>query len=159
MHIKHIFQTYIRSRLEYASTLWHSSLTENNRKDIERLQKSAMKVIFRNEYQGYERSLKILKMESLNERRDNKSLKFAKKSLKQEKVFDMFPKNKQSKFIFRSHEKFVVNRANTWRYQKSAIPFLQKKLNESVNIERKQQKKLKSSLLRVNSVSYVDSIT
>ena len=120
-----------------------------------------MKIIFRNEYQGYERSLKILKMESLNERRDNKSLKFAKNTLKQEKVFDMFPKNKQSKFIFRSHEKFVVNRANTWRYQKSAIPFLQKKLNEneSINIERKQQKKLKSPLLRVNCVSYVDSIT
>ena len=118
-----------------------------------------MKVIFKREYQGYERSLNILKMESLNERRNNKSLKFAKNTLKQEKVFDMFPKNKQSKFQFRSHEKYVVNRAKTWRYQKSAIPFLQKKLNESVNIERKQQKRLKSSLLRVNCVSNVDSIT
>ena len=70
---------FIRSRLDYASTLWHSSLTINNRKDIERIQKSAMKVIFGREYQGYEKSLKLLKMECLNERREKASLKVAKK--------------------------------------------------------------------------------
>ena len=52
-----------------------------------------------------------------------------------------------------------MNHANNMRYQKSAIPFLQKKLNESVNIERNEQKKLRSALLRVNCVSNVDSIT
>ena len=150
---------FIRSRLDYASSLWHSSLSVNNKKDIERIQKSAMKVIFGCEYQGYEKSLNLLKMECLNERREKASLKVAKKSLKQEKLHAMFPKNIKTKFQLRFNEKYVVNHANTLRYQKSAIPFLQKKLNESVNIERKQQKKLKSSLLRVNCVSYVDSIT
>ena len=45
-HLEHIYKTFIRSRLEYVSTLWHSSLTVANRNDIEKIQKSAMKIIF-----------------------------------------------------------------------------------------------------------------
>ena len=59
---------------------------EYPRANIERIQKSAMKVIFGREYQGYEKSLKLLKMECLNERREKASLKVAKKSLQQEKL-------------------------------------------------------------------------
>ena len=78
----------MRSRLEYASTLWHSSLTVANRNDIERIQKSAMKVIFKDNYPGYERSLKIRKLESLQDRRERLSLRFAKKCLNHEKFSD-----------------------------------------------------------------------
>ena len=49
----------------------------------------------------------------------------------------------------------IVNRASTERYRNSAIPFLQRKLNESIKLERKQRK----ALLQVNCVSYVGSIT
>ena len=38
----------------------------------------------------------------------------------------------------RNKELFYVNKANTERYKKSAIPFLQRKLNESINFEKKQ---------------------
>ena len=58
LHLEHIFKTFVRSRLEYSSALWHSSLTVSNRNDLERIQKSAMKVIFKNDYLGYEKSLK-----------------------------------------------------------------------------------------------------
>ena len=92
-HLEHIFKTFIRSRLEYASTVWHNSLTVSNRNDIERIQKSAMKVIFKDDYQSYEKSLKVLKMEKLHERRERLSLSFAKKCLKHEKFSSMFPIN------------------------------------------------------------------
>ena len=150
LHLEHIYKTFIRSRLEYASTLWHSSLTMTNRNDIERIQKAAMKVILKDDYQGYQKSLNILKMESLYDRRERLGLKFAKKCLKQEKMSVMFPKNvSKSTVKIRNKELFYVNKANTERYKKSAIPFLQRKLNENSNYEKKQLK----SLLQVNCVS------
>ena len=123
-HLEHIYKTFIRSRLEYASNLWHSSLTVANRNDIERIQKSAMKVLFKSDYHSYLKSLKILKMESLYDRRERLSLNFAQKCLKQNRLSDMFPKNlNNSNIIVRSKESFLVNHANTERYRKSAIPF------------------------------------
>ena len=68
-------------------SVWHNSLTVSHRNDIERIQKSAMKVIFKNDYQSYEKSLRVLKMERLHERRERLSLSLAKKCLKHEKKF------------------------------------------------------------------------
>ena len=97
-----------------------------------------MKVIFKNDYQRYEKSLKILKMDKLQERL---SLSFAKKCLKHEKFSNMFPKNlSDATMKVRNREKYVVNQARTERFKNSSIPFLQRKLNESAKQERKQLK-------------------
>ena len=115
-----------------------------------------MKVIFKNDYQSYEKSLKILKMEKLHDRRERLSLSFAKKCLKHEKFSSMFPKNLSDTTIkIRNREKYFVNQARTERFRNSSIPFLQRKLNESAKQERKQLK----ALLQVNCVSHVDPIT
>ena len=37
----------LKSLLEQSATVWHSRLTEENASDLERVQKSAMKVIFK----------------------------------------------------------------------------------------------------------------
>ena len=97
LHLEHVYKTFVRSRLEYASSLWHSSLTVANRSDIERIQKSAMKVIFKNDYHSYARSLKILRIESLQDRRERLSLNFAKKCLKQNKMSHMIREQVQKK--------------------------------------------------------------
>ena len=68
-HLLHIYKTHVRGLLEYCSTLWHSSLTQTDCQDIERVQKSAMKIIFGNGYQGYDKALKYLKLENLKDRR------------------------------------------------------------------------------------------
>ena len=36
---------FIRSIMENSAVVWHSSLSENNRNDLERVQKSAVKII------------------------------------------------------------------------------------------------------------------
>ena len=105
---------------------------------------------------SYLRSLKILKMETLYERRERLGLSFAQKCLKNKRMSDMFPKNLNlSNISIRNKEKYHVNHANTERYRNSAIPFLQRKLNENNKIERKRLR----ALLQVNCVSYVDPIT
>ena len=58
--LKIIYNQYIRSVLEYGSNVWHSGLTEQNKNDIERLQKSSLKIILRNNYESYEKALKLI---------------------------------------------------------------------------------------------------
>ena len=95
-------------------------------------------------------------METLYERIERLGLNFAKKCLKNKKFSDMFPNNLNlSNISVRNKERYHVNRANTERYKHSAIPYLQRKLNESNKIERKRLR----ALLQVNCVSYVDPIT
>ena len=45
--------------------------------------------------------------------------------------------------------------ANTERYRQSALPFLQRKLNKDIRVEKKKLR----DFLRVNCVSNVGSIT
>ena len=58
--LRTIYITYIRSILEQSAVFWHSSLTQQNIQDISRVQKSAVKIILRNKYQDYKKSLDVL---------------------------------------------------------------------------------------------------
>ena len=43
--LKIIYVLFVRSILEQSAVVWHSSLTEDNRHDLERVQKSGIKVM------------------------------------------------------------------------------------------------------------------
>ena len=128
--LKTIYMSFIRSKLEQSAVVWHSSITEKNREDLERVQKSALKIILKDSYTSYKEALNILKLESLNDRRTKLSLRFAKSCLKHEKMKRLFPlTNKSHLMKTRVTEKFKVHHANTERYKKSAIPYMQNLLN------------------------------
>ena len=121
----------IRSKLEQSAAVWHSSLNKRDSKDLERVQKSALKVILGDRYRGYEDALKTIKIDSLKERRQKICLKFAKQCLRNEKMKDMFPKSKSDhRMQKRNAEKFTVKKAVTERFRKSAIPSMQRLLHE-----------------------------
>ena len=127
----HIYKTFIRSRLEFSCVVWHSSLSKENEKDIERVQKSAVKLILKEKYSDYETGLKALNIESLYERRERLCLKFAKKCLKNENFKKLFPVKKSNhEMKMRKPEKYQMKHINTNRYKKSAIPAMIKLLNE-----------------------------
>ena len=48
--LKNIYILYVRSLLEQSCTVWHSGLTEENAQDLERIQKTALKIIFQEKY-------------------------------------------------------------------------------------------------------------
>ena len=79
--LKDIYLTFVRSVLEQSAVVWHSSLTSRNRIDIERVQKAAVRVIMGNNYNTYRQSLKELKLDTLERRRETLCLKFAKKNV------------------------------------------------------------------------------
>ena len=140
-HLKQIYKTFIRSNLEFSSNVWHSSLTKENRQDLERVQKAALRVILGAEYLNYKDALTLAKLESLEERRGLISLKFAKNCLKNENFSKLFPlKRKNHAMNVRNPDKYVVKSANTERYKNSTIPFLQRQLNLE-NIKRKVELK------------------
>ena len=128
--LKQIYTMFIRSRLETAVAVWHSGLTMEQSENLERVQKQAMRVIFKKQYSNYQNSLKTLKLDTLEIRRQKLNLKFAKGCLKIDKLRPMFPMNDiQHNMEKRNNEKFKVNHARTERYKNSTIPYLQRLLN------------------------------
>ena len=109
--------------------VWHSSLTQENSEDLERVQKSATKIIMGDKYENYENALEEINLQTLYERRENLCLTFAKKCLENEKMKDMFPLNYKSNIQVRNREKYEVTNAKTDRLRRSAIPCMQNMLN------------------------------
>ena len=129
--LKDIYYTFIRSVLEQSAVVWHSSLTNKNRSDLERVQKGAVRVIMGKHYTSYKNSLKMLNMESLEKRREILCLKFAKKCTMNEKLKNLFPLNKTGhKMKLRRKKKYKILKANTKRYKQSALPYMRRLLND-----------------------------
>ena len=126
-----VYILFIRSLLEQSAVVWHSSLTQENAQDLERIQKSAMKVILGQRYISYEKSLAKLGLESLKDRREQLCMNFAKTCEKNPKFCEMFPKNtKLHAMELRDSEIFKVEHANTERFRKSAVIYMQHLLND-----------------------------
>ena len=96
--------------------------------DLERVQKTATKIIIGERYRNYEQALTA----TLNERRENICLRFAIKSSQHEKTSNMFPLNtKCHKIKTRKPDKFKVQFAKTGRLKKSSLIYMQNALNEN----------------------------
>ena len=129
--MKLIYILYIRSILEQSCVVWHSRLTVENTDDIEIIQKCALKIILGNKYKTYEQALEITDLQTLNERREQLCLSFAKKCLNNPKTKSMFQlQEKIHQMPKRKEETFLVNHANTKRLQISSIPYMQRLLNQ-----------------------------
>ena len=75
--LKSIYLSHVRNKLEQSCAIWHSNLTEENKSDLERVQKNECRIILGNQYVDYEDSLKRLNLENLSQRRENLTLSFA----------------------------------------------------------------------------------
>ena len=83
-----------------------------------------------NKYDNYEKSLLILNLETLEQRRWNLSLKFAQQSIKNKTMEEYF-QLKISQNNLRNTEKYEVFHANTERKRKSPIIQMQHQLNKT----------------------------
>ena len=132
-----LFDAYtkeVRSILELAVLVWHSSLIRKQSLDIERVQRVAFKIILGPLYISYKQACEYLCTQTLEERRMKLCLKFAKKHLNSENC--MFEKNNQM-FNTRQPTRIVKEyRCRTGRYYKSSIPYLARLLNYE-NLKRK----------------------
>ena len=128
--LKLIYTSFIRSLLEQSCVVWHTSLSKENANDLERVQKTSMKIIFGEQYKGYRKSLNTLNLTTSSERREFLCQNFAKKCTKNEKMKKLFPlKNKNHIMNTRKSEKYKVNHAKKEKYKKSSIIQMRHMLN------------------------------
>ena len=119
----------VRSILELAVPAWQGGLTNEEKKDLERVQKSACYIILGSEYQGYNNALNLLNLETLESRRVKLSLKFALKAEKHQKFNKWFKPSQISYNTRFEHSKYLNVRANHTRFVKSPLSFLTRLLN------------------------------
>ena len=133
-----IYKLFVRSLLEYCCVSWHSSLTKEQAYDIERVQRTALKVILGDDYEDYENALITCNLENLHDRRERRCLTFGLRSLKHPKHKLMFPYSTSDQTT-RNPNTFEVNFARTTSYQKSAIPYIQNILNHHFSKKKKKK--------------------
>ena len=127
-----IYILFVRSILEQSAVVWHTSLTLENSKDLERIQKSACKLII-GQPMPYKKYLKILDINSLHSRRSQLCMNFSLKCLKNDYSKNIFPKNKKiHNMNTRKPQMFVETKAKSERLKKSAIPQMQIMLNQYI---------------------------
>ena len=136
----HLWEIFCRSVLEQSCVVWHTSLTQDNIDDLERTQKTFCKLLLKEKYKDYENSLIKLNIESLKERRNILTLKFAKSGIKYEKMKDLLPEQeKRENMHTRKQEKYVVNHAYTGRLKNSSVIAMQNMLNDEAATAKKKR--------------------
>ena len=123
-----IYNKHVRSIMEYASPAWSSMLTTENIDQIERVQKSALLIIYGPN--SYQKTLENNNILTLEQRRDKLSKTFAKKCAESPIFTEWFSKrtpivNTRNTNIFNE----VPARCNRW--MSSPIPHMTRLLNNN----------------------------
>ena len=134
--------TILRPLTEYAAPLWHSGLSETDRKKIETLQKKALGIIVgikyidnkryymvNNEPLSYENALNELGLNSLEQRREILTSKFALQTMKNEKHKNLFQEKEYHARNMRNKPRVKELNCNTKRYYNSTVPYMSRILN------------------------------
>ena len=137
----HLYKQFIRSKLEYCSVLFHSSLTLQQSASLERCQAVCLRVILGEEYISYRSALEVSGLDLLSDRRLSRCLDFSLKCTKDENTSRFPPKNPNLDLTLeaRNREEFIVNFSRTKQYQNSAIPFCQRILKEYMTKQEGQE--------------------
>ncbi len=126
-----VYQMYVRPVLEYASPLWHSSITIRQAEQIELIQKRVCRIILGSHYTSYAEALRHLNLMSLSGRREKLLVGFGQSLQRSERHNIMLPKSKNVRHgrNLRSSHQLDPPKCRTSRYRKSTIPSLVDHLN------------------------------
>ena len=123
-----VYIKQVRSVLELAVPVWHSNLTQHDRNNIERVQKCALAAILGDSYHSYDYALKVTNLKTLEDRRQQLCLNFAKKVESNHK-HNWFKETSKGRVTRLKPEKYCDVHARTVRFEKSPISYLTQLLN------------------------------
>ena len=101
---------------------------QQNISDLERVQKSATKIILKNSYINYQNALRRLNLDDLMQRRNQLCKSFAKPSVKNASIY-FEPNDKLHSMNTRNTNIYRIKHCNTEGFNKSAMPQMQRMLN------------------------------
>ena len=130
--LKIIYFSYIRSILEQSSNVWHTSLTEENEAHLERIQKSALKIILKGKYINYEQACDQLSITDLKTRRNQLFEKFTMQNISHPLMKNYFHENEKCQYFLRNPNKYKITFSRTERFKKSTIIQMQHTANDLV---------------------------
>ena len=126
--------------LELAVPVWQPALTQQEKSQIEWVQRCALYIILGDDYTGYNHALELLECDSQDDRRVKLCDNIAKKAYKSDKYQNWFTINDEPfpNLNTRNTEDRVRNvlkpiKTRTDRYQKSPLPYLTNTLNRLMN--------------------------
>ena len=125
-----VFVTVLRPVLDFAAPVYHPLLTVCQTKDIELLQKKAMKIIYGPEI-SYQESLAVSNLTSLEERREVLTQNFAVAAEKNPRYTDgWFPKKPTQPYQIRRPRPYLETKSKTERMRKNPLNYMRKVLND-----------------------------
>ena len=121
----------VRSTMELGVPIFAGGLSISNTQDFENVQRQAFKIILRGNFHSYENALEILDEKTLEERRNQISLKFAKKCVTHPKMRHLF--KRRAKVVPRSESFFTEFKSGNLRSYNGPVHFLIRLLNKNKN--------------------------
>ena len=128
--LKDVFIKQVRSVLELAVPAWNAALSQVEKKDIERVQKTALHIILGDSYHSYVNALDIVKLETLEARRHKLCLKFARKAAAHPKHSNWFRLNMNTVNTRQEKPLYCPVYSNHDRFDRSPLAYLTNLLND-----------------------------
>ena len=115
------YASIIRSLLEYAAPVWHSSITLEQGRLLESIQKRVLKIIYPRD--TYEEALKKSELECLSVRRTELCRKLFKDMQNTDHKLNNLLPNHKGRSALRKQNVYEPPKARTERYKQTFIPF------------------------------------
>ena len=129
-----LYTWFVRTGLEYAAPVWHSSLTQAQSNRVERIQRRCFRIILGREYTSYAAALARLGCTTLQERRVMLTLRFGQSLLMSPFHRDLLPPT-----VGQIHGRNTRHRGRLQPvhctkefYKKSTIPYIVSLLNQDL---------------------------
>ena len=120
--LKQFYTSIIRPICEYAVPMWATSIPKHLIQKLEIIQKRATKIMLPN--LTYTEALAELKLSTLQDRRMMICKKFFSKiQSRDDKINDILPQNKETKYNLRKMGRFEKPKCRTSRYKNSFVPY------------------------------------
>ena len=133
MKLYKLYCTYVRPVIEVNCVVYHSMLSKTQVKDLEKLQKKAIRISF-GKFTCYKDAMKRWGLESLEERRVRAVRRFTAKTLANNPRFadKWFSRREEVEIGLRNRRLFIERKARTERYKNSPLLHLQRTANDII---------------------------
>ena len=128
-----VYTGYLHPLLEYADSIWHSSITAKQSRMLESIQRRACRIILGLNYISYDNALSVCNLEALSARREAHCLKFARSLSKSKRTCTLLPPSRKEVHgrQLRNDNDLSLLPVRTQRFTRSPNPYYIQLLNSS----------------------------